>query len=48
MESRNEYWWTYLEGRNRDADTENRPVDSGEEEDGTNGESRMKYIHYHM
>ena len=34
------YWWTYLEGRNRDADIENRLVDTaGEREGGRNWES---------
>ena len=36
------YWWTYLQGRNGDADVENRLMDTaGEGEDGTNGESSI-------
>ena len=31
------YWWTYLQGSNRETDIENRLVDTvGEEEDETN------------
>ena len=33
------YWWTYFQGRNRDAEIENGLVDTVEEEDGTNWES---------
>ena len=34
------YWWIYLQDRNRDADTENRLVDTaGAEEGGMNWES---------
>ena len=34
------YWWTYLQGRNRDSDIEKEFVDTaGEEEDGTNWQS---------
>ena len=40
MESRKMYWWTYLQGRNRDADVENGHGDAvGEVEDETNWES---------
>ena len=43
MESRKWYWWTYLQGRNRDADTENRLVGTaGEEEGGMNWDSNME------
>ena len=35
-------WWTYLQGRDRDADIENRLVDTaGKEEDETNWESSI-------
>ena len=37
------YWWTYLQGRNRDADIENRCVNtSGEAEGGTNWEGKIE------
>ena len=37
------YWWTYLQGRTRDADIENRLVGTvGEGEGGTNGESSIE------
>ena len=37
------YWWTYLQGRNRDSDRENRLVDTvGEEQGGTNWESSIE------
>ena len=37
------YWWTYLQGSNGDADTENKLVDTVREgEAGTNGESSME------
>ena len=32
------YWWTYLQGRNRDTGVENGRVDVGEGEDVTNWE----------
>ena len=36
------YWWTYLQGRNRDADVENGLVDTvGEGEDGASWESSI-------
>ena len=36
------YWWTYLQGRNRDADMEDSPVDTvGEEEGEMNWESSI-------
>ena len=36
------YWWTYLQGRNGDADVENRLVDTSvEEEGGTNWETSI-------
>ena len=42
------YWWTYFQGRNRVADTENRLVGTlWEEEGGMNWESSMKYVYYH-
>ena len=46
------YWWTYLQGRNRDIDVENGFVDTvGEGEGGTNWESSidtytLPYLHY--
>ena len=50
----NLYWWTYtyLQGRNRDADIENRLVETAREgEGGTNGESSIEtytlpYVQY--
>ena len=37
------YWWTYLKGRNRDTDTENRCVNTVREGDGvTNWESSIE------
>ena len=40
--------WTYLQGRKRDTDTENKPVDrAGEGEGGTNRESSTEHIHYY-
>ena len=37
------YWWTYLQGRNRDADIENGLVDTaGEGEDGMNWECSIE------
>ena len=33
------FLWTYLQGRNRDADIENGLVDTGDEKGGTNWES---------
>ena len=37
------YWWTYLQGRNRDADIENRLVNTmGEGEGGMNRESNTE------
>ena len=37
------YWWTYLQGNNEDATTENRIVDTaGEGEGGKNQESSME------
>ena len=36
------YWWTYLQGRNRDADVENRLVDTTGGEGGNNWESIME------
>ena len=36
-------WWTYLQGRNRGADRENRPVDTvGEGEGGKNWKSSIE------
>ena len=35
------YWWAYLQGRNRDADVENRLVDMGEGEGEMNWESSI-------
>ena len=36
------YWWTYLQGRNRNAEGENGPVDAAEEgEGGINWESSI-------
>ena len=36
------YWWTYFQGRNGDADIENRLLDTvGEEESGTSRESSI-------
>ena len=42
------YWWTYLQGRDRDADIENGLVGTaaGEGEGGTNWESSTDIIHY--
>ena len=38
------YWWMYLQGRNREADVENRLVDTaGEGESGTNWERTETY-----
>ena len=43
MESRKMYWWTYLQGRNRDADVENGLVDTVKEgEGGMNWESSIE------
>ena len=45
------YWWTYLQGRNRNTDIEKRPMDpAGEGEGGTNWESSIETynIHCHM
>ena len=44
------YRWTYLQGRNRDADIENGYVDTGfgEGEGGVNWEMRINATHYHM
>ena len=37
------YWWTYLQGKSREADIENRPVDTvGEGEGGMNWESSIE------
>ena len=37
------YWWTYLQGRNRDTDIEKRFVDTaGERKGGTNWESSIE------
>ena len=33
------YWWTYLQGKNKDTDVENEHVDRGREQ----GESRMNW-----
>ena len=38
MESRKWFWWTYLQGRNRDTDIDSRPVDAAE------GEGRVGWI----
>ena len=47
MKSRKQYWWTYLQGRNRDTDRENRLDTVGEGEGGTNWESRADiYVTY--
>ena len=35
------YRWTYLQGRNRDVDVENRHVDMGRRGDGMNCEIRI-------
>ena len=40
-----QYWWNYLQGRNGDADIENRLMDTGgweEGESGMNGENSME------
>ena len=44
------YWWTYLQGRNRDPNTENRLVDIDiEGEGGTDWEDSIDiYIHYNV
>ena len=42
MESRQWYWWSYLQSRNRNSDVENRGVDAGERgEGGVNWESSL-------
>ena len=43
------YWWTYLQGRNRDSDIQNGLTDTAREgEGGTNGESSVETyaLHY--
>ena len=44
------YWWTNLQGRNRDPQVENRLVETaGEGQGGMNWESRIEaYIYHHM
>ena len=44
------YWWTYLQGRNRDADRETGQVDMGvgEGDGGMNWRLGLTYIHYHV
>ena len=43
------YPWTYVQGKNRDADKENRLVDtSGELKGGMNEKVALTYIHYHV
>ena len=43
------YWWTYLRGRDRDRDTENRCVDTaGNKRVGWIGRLELTYICYHV
>ena len=43
------YWWSYLQGRNRNPDIENRPVtQQGKVRMGWIGRTVLKHIHYHM
>ena len=43
------YWWTYLQGSNGDADTENRLADTVmEEKGGMDWERNIKTYTYHM
>ena len=45
----NPNWWTYLQSRNKDADIDNRLVDTVDErEGGTNWESDIEIIYYHV
>ena len=44
---KNWYRWSYLQSRNRDADIENKCMDTkGEEEEGRIGRLGLSYIHY--
>ena len=42
------YWWTYLQDRNKDADIENRLMNTAREGEGPNWESSIENIHDHM
>ena len=43
------YWWTYVQGRNGDADTENRLVGTaGEGKGGTMERAALRHTHHHM
>ena len=43
------YWWTYVQGRNGDADTENRLVGTaGEGEGGRMERAALRCTHHHM
>ena len=44
------YWWTYLQGKDRDADIENRFVDTarGKEQVGRIERVALKHIPYYM
>ena len=43
------YWWTYLQGSNRDAETEKRLVDTVvEEKGGMNWKSSIETYTYHL
>ena len=42
------YWWTYFQGSNGDADTENRLVDAVREGEGRMNRAALKHGCYHM
>ena len=43
------YWWAYLQGRNREADMENRLEDTaGKERVGWISRVALRYVHYHV